>query len=71
MGEESTFLDDFWIPVFHKTQQYVDESGLRNTELVSTDYWSCLGSLKRKGNKKRTKTIKPPFVFGIDVLRQV
>jgi len=31
MGEESTFLDDFWIPVFHKNQQYVDESGLRNT----------------------------------------
>jgi len=24
MGEESTFLDDFWIPTFHKTQQYVD-----------------------------------------------
>lgn len=68
MGEESTFLDDFWIPIFHKSQQYVDDSGLKNTELVSTDYWSCLGSLKRKGNKKRMKAIKPPFVFGTDEL---
>jgi hypothetical protein len=64
MGEESSFLDDFWLPVFHKTLDYVDEVGFRSTEIVSTDYWSCLGSFKRKGNKKRTKIIKPPFVFG-------
>ena len=37
---------------------------MRNTEIASTDYWSSLGSIKRKGNKKRTKIIKPPFVFG-------
>ncbi len=43
---------------------YVDDVGLKSTEIVSTDYWSCLGSMKRKGNKKRTKIIKPPFVFG-------
>jgi hypothetical protein len=64
MGEESSFLDDFWLPVFNKSQEYTDETGFRNSEIVSTDYWSCLGSLKRKGNKKRTKIIKPPFVFG-------
>lgn len=64
MGQESSFLDDFWLPVFHKTTDYVDEVGFKNTEIVSTDYWSCLGSFKRKGNKKRTKIIKPPFVFG-------
>ena len=63
-------MDDFWIPNFHKTQQYVDESGMKNTEIVSTDYWSCLGSLKRKGNKKRTKAIKPPFVFGMILFMQ-
>lgn len=68
MGQESSFLDDFWIPVFHKTQQYSDEAGLRSTEIASTDYWSCLGSLKRKGNKKRTKIIKPPFVFGTSII---
>lgn len=44
--------------------EYVDDVGFRSTEIVSTDYWSCLGSFKRKGNKKRTKIIKPPFVFG-------
>lgn len=64
MGEESSFLDDFWLPAFNKSQEYIDETGFRNSEIVSTDYWSCLGSLKRKGNKKRTKIIKPPFVFG-------
>jgi len=37
--------------------------GLRNTELISTDYWTCLGSLTRK-SKVRTKLIKAPFVFG-------
>jgi hypothetical protein len=44
---------------------YIDEVGFKNTEIVSTDYWNSLGSFKRKGNKKRTKVIKPPFVFGI------
>lgn len=44
---------------------YIDEVGFKNTEIVSTDYWNSLGSFKRKGNKKRTKIIKPPFVFGI------
>jgi hypothetical protein len=31
MGEESTFLDDFWLPIFHKTMDYVDELSLKNT----------------------------------------
>jgi hypothetical protein len=64
MGQESSFIDEFWLPNFYKTSEYSDEVGLKNTELISTDYWTCLGSLTRK-SRVRTKVIKPPFVFGM------
>ena len=63
MGEQSSFIDEFWLPKFHKSEEYVDESGLRSRELVSSNYENWLGSLTRK-SKVRTKVIKDPFVFG-------
>lgn len=63
MGEQSSFIDEFWLPTFYKSEDYVDEQGFLNTELISTNYRNCLGSLSRK-SKVRTKIIKAPFVFG-------
>jgi hypothetical protein len=64
MGNQSSFIDDFWLPIFYKSSDYWDEVGFPSTEIVSTNYRNSLGSLTRK-SKKRTKVIKPPFVFGI------
>ena len=63
MGEQSSFLDEFWLPKFEKSEEYIDESGLKSREIVSSNYENWLGSLTRK-SKVRTKIIKDPFVFG-------
>lgn len=63
MGEQSSFIDEFWLPTFYKSEEYVDEVGFPSTEIVSTNYRNSLGSLTRK-SKVRTKIIKAPFVFG-------
>ncbi len=63
MGEQASFIDEFWLPTFFKSEDYTDEQGLLNTELISTNYRNSLGSLSRK-SKVRTKIIKAPFVFG-------
>ena len=64
MGEQSSFIDEFWLPSFKKSLTYSDEVGLNNRELISTDYRNNLGSLTRK-SKVRTKVIRAPFVFGM------
>lgn len=64
MGEQSSFKDEFWLPTFSKSEDYIDEVGFASTEVASTNYKNSLGSLTRK-SKVRTKIIKPPFVFGI------
>lgn len=70
MGEQSSFIDEFWLPIFYKCEDYIDEVGFPSTEIVSTNYRNSLGSLTRK-SKIRTKIIKPPFVFGKFSLTQV
>ena len=31
MGEQSSFIDEFWLPTFFKSEDYVDEYGMLNT----------------------------------------
>ena len=64
MGNQSSFIDEFWIPIFRQQNKYIDELSLNNQCCVSTDYRSKLQSLTRR-SKTRTKVIKPPFVFGL------
>lgn len=64
MGQQSSFIDEFWLPSFYKREDYIDEVGFPSSEIASTNYRNSLGSLTRK-SKKMTKIIKPPFVFGM------
>lgn len=31
MGQESSFIDEFWLPNFYKSTEYSDEVGLKNS----------------------------------------
>lgn len=63
MGDQSSYIDDFWLPEFKLNARYTDEAGFSNEMLVSTDYRTKLQSLTRR-SKTKAKIIKPPFVFG-------
>jgi hypothetical protein len=63
MGDQSSYIDDFWLPEFKLNARYTDEAGFSNEMMVSTDYRTKLQSLTRR-SKTKAKVIKPPFVFG-------
>ena len=63
MGDQSSYIDDFWLPEFKLNACYTDEAGFSNEMMVSTDYRTKLQSLTRR-SKTKAKVIKPPFVFG-------
>lgn len=63
MGDQSSYIDDFWLPTFKRTAKYTDEVGFTNEMVLSTDYKTKLNSLTRR-SKTKAKIIKPPFVFG-------
>ena len=64
MGDQSSYIDDFWLPEFKLNARYTDEAGFSNEMMVSTDYRTKLQSLTRR-SKTKAKVIKPPFVFGL------
>jgi hypothetical protein len=64
MGDQSSYIDDFWLPSFKLNAKYTDEAGFSNEMIVSTDYKTKLQSLTRR-SKTKAKVIKPPFVFGM------